>query len=158
MANSTTPRRTPAAQPRRTGQPRKATNSPRTGFTPRPITTRRAQPQKGKAAGLLSAVTSALPSGGQAKAKAKTTKAKAKAKTPNVTAKRPPALALLAGAGGLAAALSQRNKLKGMVGKGGASEDTVTTPVATASPTSAVTAVDPITNGPAGTQPGQSAI
>jgi hypothetical protein len=39
--------------------------------------------------------------------------------------------------------VSQRNKLKGMVGKGGTPEDVVTTPVATASADLAVTAVGP---------------
>jgi len=156
MANTSTPRRAAAGRTARSGQPKRATANPRTGFTPRPISTRRSQPQKGKAAGLLSAVTSALPSGGQAKTKAKVNARKAKAKAPSA-AKRPPALALLAGAGGLAAALSQRGKLKGLIG-GNKTEPTGTDPIATASPTSGVTAVDPITNGPAGTQPGPNAV
>ncbi len=153
MANSTTPRRGTTGQTRRTGQPTRATGNARTGFTPRPIGRKPAKPQSkaAKAGGLLSAVGKALPSAQQTKGKAR----KAKAKTPG----GPGGLALLAGAGGLAAALTQRNKLKSMVGKGGSTpEGTVTTPVATASPTSAVTAVDPITNGPAGTQPGPNAV
>ncbi len=142
MANTTTPRRT--------GQPRRATNNPRTGFTPRPRPPARRgkQQQQSKAGGILSAVTKALPSAG-------TAKAKAKAKAPG---KRPGGLALLAGAGGLAAAFTQRNKLKGMVpGRGGDTQTTgtVTDPVATVSGPDAATTV---TDGPAGTQPGPNAV
>ncbi len=146
MANQTTPRRGTTGQARRTGQPRRASGNVRTGFTPRPVGRKPAKQQsKGKGGGLLAAVTKALPSGQQAKAKAKS------------APKRPGGLALLAGAGGLAAALSQRNKLKGLVGGGNKSE-TVTDPISTASPQNAVTSVDPVTNGPAGTQPGPNAV
>ncbi len=152
MANSTTPRRGTTGQTRRTGQPTRATGNARTGFTPRPIGRKPAKPQSkaAKAGGLLSAVGKALPSAQQTKGKAR----KAKAKTPG----GPGGLALLAGAGGLAAALTQRNKLKGLVGGSKNQQGTVTDPVATASPSNAVTAVDPITNGPAGTQPGPNAV
>jgi hypothetical protein len=152
MANSTTPRRGTTPQARRTGQPRKATGNARTGFTPRPSSARRKPAkQQSKAAGLLSAVTKALPSGQQAKSKAKAAPKRAGG---------PGGLALLAGAGGLAAALTQRDKLKGLVGgqKNQADTTTVTNPIATASPSSAETVVDPITNGPAGTQPGPNAV
>ncbi len=149
MANQTTPRRGTTGQARRTGQPRRASGNVRTGFTPRPVGRKPAKQQsKGKGGGLLAAVTKALPSGQQAKAKAKS------------APKRPGGLALLAGAGGLAAALTQRDKLKGLVGgqKNQADTTTVTNPIATASPSSAETVVDPITNGPAGTQPGPNAV
>ena len=138
MANTTTPRRT--------GQPRRATGNPRTGFTPRPRQpARRGKQQQSKGGGMLSAVMKALPSAGTAKAKAKS------------TGKRPGGLALLAGAGGLAAAFTQRNKLKNMVPGRGQSEQTgtVTDPVATVSGPDAATTV---TDGPAGTQPGPNAV
>jgi hypothetical protein len=143
MANSTTPRRT--------GQPRRATGNARTGFTPRPRQqpARRGKQQPSKGGGVLSAVMKALPSAGTAKAKAKS------------GGKRPGGLALLAGAGGLAAAVSQRNRLKGMLpGRGGDAQSstgtaTVTDPVATVSgPDAAAT----VTDGPAGTQPGPNAV
>ena len=140
MANTTTPRRT--------GQPRRATGNPRTGFTPRPRPPARrgkAQ-QQSKGAGILSAVMKALPSGGQAKAKAKR------------AGGGPGGLALLAGAGGLAAAVTQRQKLKGLINRRGgdqAQSATVTEPVATVSGPDAATTV---TDGPAGVQPGPNAV
>ena len=144
MANTTTPRRT--------GQPRRATGNPRTGFTPRPRPPARRgkQQQQSKGAGMLSAVMKALPSSASAN------KAKAKAKAGG---KRPGGLALLAGAGGLAAALSQRDKLKGLMNRRGGSDDqmsgTVTEPVTTVSgPDAAAT----VTDGPAGMQPGPGAV
>ena len=140
MANTSTPRRT--------GQPRRATGNPRTGFTPRSKPpARRGKQQQSKGGGVLSSVMKALPSAGTAKAKAKS------------GGKRPGGLALLAGAGGLAAAFTQRNKLKGMVpGRGGGdaqTEGTITEPVATVSGPDAATTV---TDGPAGTQPGPNAV
>ena len=140
MANTTTARRT--------GQPRRATGNPRTGFTPRPRPpARRGKPQQqSKGSGILSAVMKAMPSGGQAKAKAKS------------AGGRPGGLALLAGAGGLAAAVSQRQKLKGLLNrKGGdqAQQGTVTDPVATVTgPDAAAT----VTDGPAGVPPGPNAV
>ena len=139
MANTSTPRRT--------GQPRRATGNARTGFTPRPKPPARRGKQQQSKGGVLSSVMKALPSAGTAKAKAKS------------GGKRPGGLALLAGAGGLAAAFTQRNKLKGMVpGRGGGdaqTEGTITEPVATVSGPDAATTV---TDGPAGTQPGPNAV
>ena len=146
MANTTTPRRT--------GQPRRATGNPRTGFTPRPRPpARRGKQQQSKGGGVLSAVMKALPSSGTAKAKAS-------------GAKKPGGLALLAGAGGLAAAVSQRGRIKEMRnrrGGGDAQTGTVTDPVSTVTgPDSATTVTDgpagTVTDGPAGTQPGPNAV
>lgn len=158
MANTTSPRRTPQP-PRRTGQPSRATGNARTGFTPRPGFSPRGRSKpapQSTAQKVLSSVTGALPSANKAKTKAKTTKAKAKAKTPG---KAPGGLALLAGAGGLAAALSQRDKLKGLVAKrGSGSATTVSEPFTPPAGVSPADGVAPITDGPAGTQPGPNAV
>ena len=94
---------------------------------------------------MLAAVMKALPSSGSA--------GKAKA-----AGKRPGGLALLAGAGGLAAAVSQRGRIMGMLhrrGDGDEQSGMVTDPVTTVSGPDAATTV---TDGPAGVQPGPNAV